>query len=147
MDKTTDTPCESIVPLPGAVALPPLPWDLDTTNARLTIPIKVGVLVDALHRWGREVYARAQQAALESPACTCPSGDGSLRWPCMQHPPEAARAGASARAELVELLKAIRPSYGAVGSRDVDVAAQQRRIDRAIELLSASIDGEKGGAA
>lgn len=21
-------------------------------------------------------------------ACTCPSGDGSLRWPCPQHPPE-----------------------------------------------------------
>ena len=20
--------------------------------------------------------------------CTCPSGDGSLRWPCPQHPPE-----------------------------------------------------------
>ena len=22
------------------------------------------------------------------PACTCPSGDGSLRWPCQTHPPE-----------------------------------------------------------
>lgn len=21
--------------------------------------------------------------------CTCPSGDGSLRWPCLEHPPEA----------------------------------------------------------
>lgn len=21
--------------------------------------------------------------------CTCPSGDGSLRWPCPQHPPTA----------------------------------------------------------
>lgn len=21
--------------------------------------------------------------------CTCPSGDGSLRWPCPAHPPEA----------------------------------------------------------
>lgn len=20
--------------------------------------------------------------------CTCPSGDGSLLWPCFQHPPE-----------------------------------------------------------
>jgi hypothetical protein len=20
--------------------------------------------------------------------CTCPSGDGSLRWPCPSHPPE-----------------------------------------------------------
>ncbi len=37
--------------------------------------------------------------------------------------------------ELAELLRAIRPKYGAVGSRDADVAAQQKRIDRAIELL------------
>lgn len=22
--------------------------------------------------------------------CTCPTGDGSLRWPCPQHPPAAA---------------------------------------------------------
>lgn len=23
----------------------------------------------------------------ELPTCTCPSGDGSLRWPCPVHPP------------------------------------------------------------
>lgn len=40
--------------------------------------------------------------------------------------------------ELVVLLKDIRPSYGAVGTRDVDVAAQQQRIDRAIDLLRAA---------
>jgi DNA-directed RNA polymerase subunit M/transcription elongation factor TFIIS len=38
--------------------------------------------------------------------------------------------------ELIELLSAIRPSHGDVGSRDVDVSAQQKRIDRAIQLLS-----------
>lgn len=38
-------------------------------------------------------------------------------------------------AELIDLLKAIRPNYGAVDSRDIDVAAQQQRIDRAVELL------------
>lgn len=27
------------------------------------------------------------QAAPEAPTCTCPSGNGSLRWPCPQHPP------------------------------------------------------------
>ena len=34
----------------------------------------------------------AMLAAAPQPpgACTCPSGDGSLRWPCPQHPPEAA---------------------------------------------------------
>jgi hypothetical protein len=40
-------------------------------------------------------------------------------------------------AELVDLLKGIRPRYGDVGTRDVDVAAQQQRIDRAVELLQA----------
>lgn len=23
----------------------------------------------------------------DGPVCTCPSGDGSLRWPCPVHPP------------------------------------------------------------
>jgi len=27
-------------------------------------------------------------AIAEVETCTCPSGDGSLRWPCPQHPPE-----------------------------------------------------------
>ncbi|TCL06851.1 hypothetical protein [Sodalis ligni] len=26
---------------------------------------------------------------VENPTCTCPSGDGSLRWPCPEHPPAA----------------------------------------------------------
>ena len=25
--------------------------------------------------------------ATPRPNCTCPTGDGSLRWPCPQHPP------------------------------------------------------------
>jgi hypothetical protein len=39
----------------------------------------------------------APQAATTEQAqpCTCPSGDGSLRWPCPQHPPAAAKASAS----------------------------------------------------
>lgn len=27
---------------------------------------------------------------IENLRCTCPSGDGSLRWPCPRHPPESA---------------------------------------------------------
>lgn len=38
--------------------------------------------------------------------------------------------------DLVELLRSIRPEFGAVGSRDVDVRAQQQRIDKAIALLA-----------
>ncbi|WP_434627526.1 DNA adenine methylase [Chromobacterium sp. CV08] len=28
--------------------------------------------------------------AIGNTVCTCPSGDGSLRWPCPRHPPEVA---------------------------------------------------------
>ncbi|WP_053006662.1 hypothetical protein [Chromobacterium subtsugae] len=32
----------------------------------------------------------AIDAAMQPLTCTCPSGDGSLRWPCPRHPPETA---------------------------------------------------------
>lgn len=34
-----------------------------------------------------EAIERAATESGGSTACTCPSGDGSLRWPCPQHPP------------------------------------------------------------
>ncbi|HHX7476282.1 TPA: DUF551 domain-containing protein [Klebsiella pneumoniae] len=34
---------------------------------------------------GDKLYRHAQPA-LVAPVCTCPSGDGSLRWPCPVHP-------------------------------------------------------------
>jgi hypothetical protein len=37
---------------------------------------------------------------------------------------------------LIELLNAIKPNYGDVGSRDVDVTAQRKRIEDAIALLA-----------
>lgn len=37
--------------------------------------------------------------------------------------------------ELIALLNEIKPQYGAVGSRDVDVTAQRQRIDEAIAML------------
>ncbi|WP_225548169.1 hypothetical protein [Chromobacterium violaceum] len=33
-------------------------------------------------------FDAAIDAAMAPPTCTCPSGDGSLRWPCPRHPPE-----------------------------------------------------------
>ncbi|MGL6205722.1 MAG: hypothetical protein ACRC2X_15520 [Giesbergeria sp.] len=33
--------------------------------------------------------------AAASPDCTCPSGDGSLRWPCPQHTPTPAPAASA----------------------------------------------------
>lgn len=34
--------------------------------------------------------------------CTCPSGDGSLRWPCLEHPPTAEPATVKPSVEAVE---------------------------------------------
>lgn len=47
---------------------------------------------------------------------------------------------------LISLLRTIRPEYGMVGSRDVDVAAQQKHIDRVIALLNATPVREPGPA-
>jgi hypothetical protein len=44
---------------------------------------------------------------------------------------------------LIELLREIRPNFGDVGSRDVDVRKKQEQIDEAIALLA---DGGKGEA-
>ncbi len=35
-------------------------------------------------------YLMARIMKIDADACTCPSGDGSLRWPCPAHPPESA---------------------------------------------------------
>ena len=44
--------------------------------------------------------------------CTCPSGDGSLRWPCPQHPPTPqADVLAEVRAHCVTQRDAIRATY------------------------------------
>lgn len=47
--------------------------------------------------------------------------------------------------ELIALLNEIKPQYGAVGSRDVDVTAQRKRIDDAIAMLEAMSEEREGG--
>lgn len=44
--------------------------------------------------------------------CTCPSGDGSLRWPCPIHPPTQADA-------LDEILRALDLARGQVGGAEI----------------------------
>ncbi|WP_311968560.1 Lar family restriction alleviation protein [Pseudomonas baltica] len=39
-----------------------------------------------------QIDALQGQLASLNTACSCPSGDGSLRWPCAIHPPESASA-------------------------------------------------------
>ncbi len=40
-----------------------------------------------------KLYAAPPQAAHYDQHCTCPSGDGSLRWPCPVHPDAQAKGG------------------------------------------------------
>ncbi len=47
----------------------------------------------AINGDNRKAFAKAWAAMLAAaPACTCPSGDGSLRWPCPEHPAPAPEA-------------------------------------------------------
>jgi hypothetical protein len=51
---------------------------------------------------------------------------------------EAAAQPVASAEDLIDLLRDIRPEYGAVGSRDVDVTEKRQKIDAAIVLLSAA---------
>lgn len=69
---------------PGAAQFdPPLRWNWPWSNEfwkptgdPVRDLIKAGALI-----------AAAIDSLTEYDVCTCPSGDGSLRWPCPQHPP------------------------------------------------------------
>ena len=76
-------------------------------------------------QWNAHLYAKVKSNSRDDPHYSRNIGASPAQ-------------ASAAPAELIELLKAIRPNYGAVGSRDIDVTAQRKRIDRAIELLSAS---------
>lgn len=59
------------------------------------------------------VYAEPQPAMV-APVCTCPSGDGSLRWPCPVHPGNSPAIGvdlASGQDRTVEVRYVAPPGY------------------------------------
>ena len=60
----------------------------------------------------------AQQPPVEARRCTCPSGDGSLRWPCPAHPPEAQPVAGDAVA-VIEEMRSRMSSRGRVGDGPV----------------------------
>lgn len=70
----------------------------------------------------RSCAAQVEALAAQQPVatCTCPSGDGSLRWPCPQHPPtrddpqqvaEGVRVTEAMAVELLEYLPLGRSRY------------------------------------
>ncbi|MGE6031325.1 hypothetical protein, partial [Klebsiella pneumoniae] len=64
-----------------------------------------------------------------SPVCTCPSGDGSLRWPCPVHPGNSPAIPDSARDALEKALAAMEfmgdtlNNLDAVCTEDVELVA------------------------
>ncbi len=51
-----------------------------------------GQLIDSVHGF----KTRQAMENAERSVCTCPSGDGSLRWPCPAHPPAVSTSAADA---------------------------------------------------
>jgi len=52
--------------------------------------------------------------------CTCPSGDGSLRWPCPQHPPTPQVVETVAELEALPVGTVLRSFMGQVCVRSLD---------------------------
>lgn len=74
------------------------------------------------------LYRHAQPAPA-SPVCSCPSGDGSLRWPCPVHPGNSPAIPDSARDALEKALAAMEfmgdtlNNLDAVCTEDVELVA------------------------
>jgi hypothetical protein len=89
---------------------------------------------DAIRNLNSAALAHCSAAGLESFSIEW--------WPeftryVLEHAPAREAPPPATIAELIALLQEIRPEFGAVGSRDVDVRAQRDRIDAAIPALAA----------
>lgn len=94
------------------------------------------------------VYGDTPAAQPAEAVCTCPSGDGSLRWPCPQHPAQPAEAG-KVRG-LVEKWRAEAEETRRETSRFSDVgrtrvAWAEQLEDCADELEAALAEQARGG--
>ncbi|MBR7597076.1 hypothetical protein [Klebsiella variicola] len=100
-------------------------WDEDQRNA-------------AADSWNAFRAAMLQA----SPVCTCPSGDGSLRWPCPVHPGNSPAIPDSARDALEKALAAMEfmgdtlNNLDAVCTEDVELVAPA--FDAVRSVLSAA---------
>ncbi len=68
-----------------------------------------------------------QARAQDSPVCSCPSGDGSLRWPCKVHPPKDSRCG-ELLAELAKKWDAEAIKFKGAIMRDNTETAYQKGV-------------------
>ncbi|MEV9472035.1 hypothetical protein AB0206_07360 [Klebsiella quasipneumoniae] len=109
----------------------------------------------AVFQWGEDQRNAAadswnacRSATLQaSPVCTCPSGDGSLRWPCPVHPGNSPAISDSARDALEKALAAMEfmgdtlNNLDAVCTEDVELVAPA--FDAVRSVLAAALQEGK----
>ncbi len=92
------------------------------------------------------VYAAPQPAPV-GPVCTCPSGDGSLRWPCPVHPgyspaiPDSARDALEKALAAMEFMGDTLNNLDAVCTEDVELVAPA--FDAVRSVLAAALQEVK----
>lgn len=77
------------VPVVNYVPLGDSPYDVPysmPSNLREFIDQEIGILFSDDDAQGVWIACRRAAMLQAAPVCTCPSGDGSLRWPCPVHP-------------------------------------------------------------
>ncbi len=67
-----------------------------------------------------------------NPKCSCPSGDGSLDWPCKAHPPSYASVSERARALLAAQYRAAGFNAAADWIAEADMDAEENNLDRCV---------------
>ncbi len=76
-------------PVVNCVPLGDSPYDVPysmPSNLREFIDQEIGILFSDDDAQGVWIACRRAAMLQAAPVCTCPSGDGSLRWPCPVHP-------------------------------------------------------------
>ncbi|MDV5691023.1 hypothetical protein [Klebsiella quasipneumoniae] len=102
----------------------------------------LGVMAESAWKAGR----RAAMLQAE-PVCTCPSGDGSLRWPCPVHPgnypviPDSARDALEKALAAMEFMGDTLNNLDAVCTEDVELVAPA--FDAVRSVLAAALQEGK----
>ncbi len=133
-----------------------LMWDAQRragiTDAQITQAMIEKLAVNKQRSWPEpkdgepRQHIKAQPAPV-GPVCTCPSGDGSLRWPCPVHPGNSPAIPDSARDALEKALAAMEfmgdtlNNLDAVCTEDVELVAPA--FDAVRSVLAAALQEGK----